>query len=332
MKIAILGTGTWGTALGQVLADNGHDVVLYGRDHEQVNSIQNEHFNPKYFGKDFLLPHNIQATEDLKQAVDQAHYIVFAVPSNALRSILGHLAPLIPKNAVLINTAKGFDPQTKQRLSALIRSFFPKNQYFPIVSLIGPSFAEEVIRRNLTLVTSTCKKQFHAQEVAKLFSNDYFRVYAQKDEIGAEIGAAMKNVIAIASGIIEGQGYGDNARAALITRGLAEITKFGIAFGGKWKTFQGLTGLGDLTLTCTSTHSRNYRAGVMIGQEDSAETFLLNRHETIEGISATQIIHHLGNEKGIDLPIVNAVYQVLFERAQPSKMIKSLMARPLKDE
>ncbi len=332
MKIAILGTGTWGTALGQVLADNGHDVMLYGRDQDQVLSIQNQHINPKYFGNETILPNNIQATGNLSQAVGDAHYIVFAVPSQALRPLLEQLVPFIPDNAVLINTAKGFDPQTKKRLSILIHSFFPKNKYFPIVSLIGPSFAEEVILRKLTLITSTCKKQVHAQTVAKLFSNDYFRVYAQKDEIGAEIGAAMKNVIAIASGIIEGLGYGDNARAALITRGLAEITKFGIACGGKRKTFQGLTGLGDLTLTCNSTHSRNFRAGVSIGKEDSAQSFLIHHQDTVEGIPATQIIHLLGKETGIDLPIVNAVYNVLYRGDKPSVMVKTLMARPLKDE
>lgn len=332
MNVAIIGIGTWGTALGQVLADNGHDVVLYGRDPIQNQIINTEHKNPKYFGNDVLLSTKIKASDDLKATLSDSHFVILAVPSSALRNVLEQIKDLIPTNAILVNTAKGFDLKTKKRLSTLIQEFFPKRRRPGIVSLIGPSHAEEVIIRKLTLITSTCKNQKHAKAVATLFSNEYFRVYAQKDEIGAEIGAAMKNVIAIASGIIDGLGYGDNARAALITRGLAEIIKFGIFFGGKRKTFQGLTGLGDLTVTCNSQHSRNFRAGVVIGKEDSSKNFLLHHTETVEGIPATLIIHEIAEEHKLDLPIVHAVYEVLYRDAKPSVMVKSLMARPLKDE
>ena len=332
MKIAILGTGTWALALAQVLTDNGHSVMLHGRDPLQIRSINEEHRNPKYFGKDLFFSPEITATEDLFEAIKNARYIVLAIPSNALRGVLEQLRDAIPSHAILVNTAKGFDVKTKKRLSCLISEFFPQRNHPGIVSLIGPSFAEEVIQRNLTLITSTSKNKKHAHEVARLFSNEYFRVYAQHDEIGAEIGAAMKNVIALASGIIDGLGYGNNARAALITRGLAEIVKFGTFFGGKRKTFQGLTGLGDLSLTCNSMHSRNFRAGLVIGKEDSAENFLKTHLDTVEGILATLIIHTLAKEHGLDLPIVNSIYEVLYHEGKPSEMVRGLMARPLKGE
>ncbi len=332
MKIAIFGTGTWALALGQVLTDNGHSVMLHGRDPLQIKSINEEHRNPKYFGNEVFFSAQITATTDIQEALSNARFVVLAVPSNALRGVLEQICGLISSKTVLVNTAKGFDVQTKKRLSILIRDFFPQRKRPGIVSLIGPSFAEEVVIRKLTLVTSTSKSKKLAHEVAHLFSNDYFRVYAQHDEVGAEIGSAMKNVIALASGIIDGLGYGNNARAALITRGLAEIVKFGTFFGGKHKTFQGLTGLGDLSLTCNSMHSRNFRAGIEIGKNDAAETFLKTHSNTVEGILATLIIHTLAKEHGLDLPIVHAVYEVLYHEGKPSEMVKRLMARPLKGE
>ena len=332
MKIAIFGTGSWALALGQVLTDNGHSVMLHGRDPLQIKTINEEHRNPKYFGNDFFFSPQILATADIQETLNDAHYVVLAVPSNALRGVLEQIHDLITPKMVLVNTAKGFDVQTKKRLSCLIRDFFPQRKHPGVVSLIGPSFAEEVIIRKLTLITSTSKSKKMAHEVAHLFSNEYFRVYAQQDEVGAEIGSAMKNVIALASGIIDGLGYGNNAPAALITRGLAEVVKFGTYFGGKRKTFQGLTGLGDLSLTCNSLHSRNFRAGIEIGKEDSSQNFLKTHANTVEGILATLIIHTLAEEHRLELPIVNAVYEVLYHEGKPSEMVKRLMARPLKGE
>ena len=332
MRIAIIGTGTWGTALAQVLVDNGHQVMMYGNSIEQVDDIQKRHQNTRYFGADLFLSPKIKATTDLAKAVTNRRIILIAVPTNAVRSVLEQIAPLIAHKVTIINTAKGFDPSTNERMSELIRELIPKENRKAIVSLIGPSHAEEVILRNLTAITATSLDIREARLVQKLFSNNYFRVYTNKDEVGAEIGVAMKNAIAIASGVLAGLGYGDNARAALITRGLTEMVRFGRAFGGQMKTYLGLTGLGDLIVTCNSLHSRNFMAGFQIGKDDTSKDFLAKNVATVEGIRAAKTIYLLAKAKQIDIPIVEAIYRVLYEDAKPSEMIARLMVRPLKAE
>ena len=332
MKIAIIGTGTWGTALGQVLTDNGHDVILYGREESQVKQINEEHRNVEYFGPDLLLPNSIVATNSLEEALNGRRYIVLAVPTAAMRSVLAKIAPILKNKTYFINAAKGFDPETSVRISELIRNEIPEEKRFEIISIIGPSHAEEVILRQLTAVTSTCLNLALAHRIAKLFSNNYFRVYAQTDEVGAEIGAAMKNTIAIASGILQGLGYGDNARAALVTRGLAEMVKYGKHFGGHTKTYLGLTGLGDLMVTCNSYHSRNFMAGLQIGRDDSSAHFLATNKATVEGIRTAKVIFDIAKKYQIELPIVESVYHVLYDDAKPSELIRQLMTRPLKEE
>lgn len=332
MRIGVIGTGTWGTALAQVLVDNGHQVMMYGNSIEQVDDIQKRHQNTRYFGADLFLSPKIKATTDLAKAVTNRRIILIAVPTNAVRSVLEQIAPLISHKVTIINTAKGFDPSTNERMSELIRELIPKENRKAIVSLIGPSHAEEVILRNLTAITATSLDIREARLVQKLFSNNYFRVYTNKDEVGAEIGVAMKNAIAIASGVLAGLGYGDNARAALITRGLTEMVRFGRAFGGQMKTYLGLTGLGDLIVTCNSLHSRNFMAGFQIGKEDTSKDFLAKNVATVEGIRAAKTIYLLAKAKQIDIPIVEAIYRVLYEDAKPSEMIARLMVRPLKAE
>lgn len=332
MRIGVIGTGTWGTALAQVLVDNGHQVMMYGNSIEQVDDIQKRHQNTRYFGADLFLSPKIKATTDLAKAVTNRRIILIAVPTNAVRSVLEQIAPLIAHKVTIINTAKGFDPSTNERMSELIRELIPKENRKAIVSLIGPSHAEEVILRNLTAITATSLDIREARLVQKLFSNNYFRVYTNKDEVGAEIGVAMKNAIAIASGVLAGLGYGDNARAALITRGLTEMVRFGRAFGGQMKTYLGLTGLGDLIVTCNSLHSRNFMAGFQIGKEDTSKDFLAKNVATVEGIRAAKTIYLLAKAKQIDIPIVEAIYRVLYEDAKPSEMIARLMVRPLKAE
>jgi glycerol-3-phosphate dehydrogenase (NAD(P)+) len=242
------------------------------------------------------------------------------------------IAPLITEKVWMINTAKGFDPLTNQRLSETIRSLIPKKFVKAVVSLIGPSHAEEVIDRQLTLVSAVCKKVESAEMVSQLFSNEYFRVYVQKDEIGSEVGSALKNVIAIASGVVTGLNLGDNARAALVTRGLAELMQLGKVLGGKLKTHAGLTGLGDLIVTCYSKHSRNYQAGIKIGKDDSSQNFLETNQETVEGVAFAKIAHQLAKKYKLKLPIIEAVYAVLYEKKRPSELIKLLMNRPLRVE
>jgi glycerol-3-phosphate dehydrogenase (NAD(P)+) len=331
-KIAILGAGSWGTALAQVLADNGHEVFMYAKDPKVCKEINERHTNASYFKEVFNLPKTIHASCDLQEVVANQNVIMLCVPSHAVREMVKNLAPLIHEKVCIINTAKGFDPLTNQRLSETIRNVLPKKCVKAVVSLIGPSHAEEVSERQLTLVSAVCKKVEHAEMVSLLFSNEYFRVYVQKDEIGSEVGSALKNVIAIASGVVTGLNLGDNARAALVTRGLAELMRLGKVLGGKLKTHAGLTGLGDLIVTCYSKHSRNYQAGIKIGKDDSAQNFLETNQETVEGVAFAKIAHQLAKKYRLKLPIIEAVYAVLYEKKRPSELIKSLMNRPLRVE
>mgnify|MGYP003309847340 CR=1 FL=1 len=332
MKIGIIGSGTWGTALAQVLTDNGNDVTIFGNRQEQIDDINNNHKNTFYFGSEITLDKKIKATTDLAEAISGAEMILLSVPTNAIRSVLEKVKPLLKSKVTFINTAKGFDLDNECRITEVIRDVIPSSLRNPIVSLVGPSHAEEVIVRDLTCVCSVCKNKDFAMEIAKIFSNDYFRVYANDDEVGSEIGVAMKNAIAIASGILEGLKYGDNARAALCTRGLAEIVRFGSFYGGKKETYLGLTGLGDLIVTCYSFHSRNFTAGLEIGKADGAEEFLKNNTKTVEGIRTIDIIYRKASENNIELPIIGSLYRIIYKGKKPSLEIEKLMGRPIRSE
>ncbi len=330
MKIGVLGSGSWGTALSQVLCDNGHEVLLYGRNENEVNDINENARNRAYFG-DHPLADGLTATQDLSKLGAFCDAYLLAVPSGAIGAILGAIRPYIQPHTILINAAKGFDLESGKRLSVFIRDTLSGISYRGVVTLVGPSHAEEVIRRMLTSLAAVSLDKTLAEEAQKLFSNSYMRVYAATDERGAEYGAAVKNVIALASGMLEGQGYGDNAKAALITRGLAEIVRYGMGKGALQKTFFGLTGVGDLIVTCFSKHSRNYRAGLSIGKADSAEALRDNK-ETVEGIQSARAVYFDSLKMGIEMPIVASVYRVLFEGEKPSDEIERLMNRPLRAE
>lgn len=332
MKFAVLGSGTWGSALTQVLTDNGYDAIIYGKDQSQVDDINNNHKNTHYFGENIAFDPKIKATSSLAEAVKDRDVIILSVPTMAFREVLGNLVPLLTKKTIFINTAKGFDTEKDSRLSDLLRELIPEEYRYPIVSLIGPSHAEEVIVRDLTCVCAVSQDLDLAFKIAECFSNSYFRVYPNNDEIGSEIGVAMKNAIAIASGILKGLNYGDNARAALCTRGLAEMVRLGKSFGGKKTTYLGLTGLGDLIVTCYSFHSRNFTAGLKIGQDDSVEPFFETNTKTVEGIRTIKVIYEIAQEKGIELPIIEALYQVVYQKEKPSVVVSNIMNRPIKEE
>ena len=332
MKCTIIGSGTWGTALGQVLADNGNDVIIYGIDEKEIYDISHNHQNSKYFSNEVILPNNIKATSSLSEALEEVEVIVIAVPSISYRIVLNNIKDLLNKKVHIVSVAKGFDPLTLKRMSEVVREVIPSSLRYEVVSLLGPGHAEEVILRLLTCITSTCVDEEEAKFIQQVFANNYFRVYAQTDEVGAEYGAAIKNAIAIASGITQGIGLGDNATAALVTRGLVEMIRLGTLCGGKKETFIGLTGIGDLLVTCNSKHSRNYQAGLQIGKDNSAELFLKNNTKTVEGIRTAKILYELSKEKNIEMPIVESVYKVLFENEKPSDAITKLMARELKKE
>lgn len=329
MKIAILGSGSWGTALAQVLADNGQNVVIWGKNPDEIADL-NQHKNTKYFENLEINPH-INATDQLQDVAD-AQVILLAVPTAAIESVCQQINSLLTQKVIVINVAKGFHPITHQRLSEVIKENMDAKRLQAVVSLIGPSHAEEVIIRLLTSVNAVCEEEQAACIVQNLFSNDYFRVYRNTDVIGAECGVAIKNIMALASGILTGLGEGDNARAALMTRGLAEMSRYGIAQGGKSETYLGLTGVGDLIVTCTSIHSRNFQAGLLIGKEDSANSFWQTNTKTVEGVKAAKVVYEESINKGIDMPITEQVYRVLYEQVKPSEAIKLLMSRELKSE
>lgn len=326
--IGVISSGSWATALSQVLADNNHELLMWSRSKEVVEEINNRHTNSKFF--DVEINHNIVATDDFNR-LNEADVILLGVPTKAFEEVLNHLYEILDHEVLIINVAKGFYHEDNSRLSIVIKRIL-KDKCKSVVSLIGPSHAEEVIKRLLTTVNSVSDNEEDAIYIQNLFSNDYFRVYRNDDVVGAEIASAIKNIMALASGIITGLGQGDNARAGLMTRGLAEMTRFGLAMGGKMETYLGLNGVGDLIVTCSSIHSRNFQAGLKIGEADSAEEFLKNNTKTVEGIYAAKAIYELANSLNIEMPISAEVYKILYENKKPSLAIHQIMNRSLKKE
>lgn len=332
MNILVIGSGSWGTALAQTAVDNGNNVIIYGVSEDEVSDINITHRNSKYFDG-VILPKELCATTDLAKAMEiNPAIILLAVPTFAIRSACENIVKYLKKPTIIINVAKGFDPTTNDRLSDTIREVIPTEYLSSVVSLIGPSHAEEVILRKLTSICAVSQSHEDAKIVQQVFSTDYMRIYTGTDEVGSEIGVAIKNVLAIASGIAYGLGHGDNTRAALITRGLQEMARFGIAHGGQPETYMGLTGVGDLIVTCFSIHSRNFQAGSRIGMDDSAKDFLSTNKKTVEGIRTAQIVHDIAERKHIDMPICEEVYQVLYMNKKPTTAITDLMSRDLKGE
>lgn len=330
MRIGILGSGSWGTALAQVLSDNGNDVLVYGVVPSEIDDININHKNTAFFG-DTLINDNIKATLNLSEMADYNDIIVVAVPTKFITGVLESVKPYVCRNTIIVNVSKGFEQKTNKRISDCVRDTMAGISYKGLASLVGPSHAEEVILRKLTTVCAVSLDESVAREVQSVFSNNYLRVYITSDEIGAEYGVAIKNVIAIASGMLEGIGYGDNAKAALITRGLQEMIRYGMSKGAKQNTFFGLTGVGDLIVTCFSPHSRNYQAGLEIGKANSASV-LANNSSTVEGVNSCKAVYEDAEKNGIEMPIVSAVYRVLFMGTNPSDEVADIMSRPLKSE
>jgi glycerol-3-phosphate dehydrogenase (NAD(P)+) len=330
VKVSVIGSGSWGTALAQVLADNNVDVNIYGQNESEVNDILLNHKNSRYF-EDVVINENIKATTNLNDII-YSDIILLAVPTGAVESVCENINKIINKKVIIINVAKGFHPVTHERMSEVIKRNIDEYKLKAVVSLIGPSHAEEVIIRLITVINAVSDNEEAATLVQELFSNNYFRVYRNYDVIGAEIGVAIKNIMAIASGMLTGIGQGDNARAALMTRGLAEMTRYAVYFGGKTETFLGLDGVGDLIVTCTSIHSRNYQAGYTIGKNNNAKEFMKTNKTTVEGIQACKVIHEEAIKHNISMPITEQVYKILYEYKDPKDAIESLMRRDLKEE
>lgn len=330
-NICVLGSGAWGTALADLLGRNGNRVRIYGICREELDDINEHGRNAKYFGESFRLCDGIRATSALDEALSDADLILFAVPSFAIRETVQRVRDRLTAETIIVNVAKGFDSETEQPLGRMIAEQLPPEYRHNVVSLLGPTFAEEVAERQCTAITASGTDLSVLREVQQIFSSGYFRVYINDDALGAEYCAALKNVIALACGIADGIGCKVNSRAALITRGLAEIVRFVTFFGGNAKTCYGLAGVGDLILTCSSRTSRNYTAGCIIGSS-SAEQFFAENKKTVEGVFACEIAHRIAGENGIYAPIVNSVYNILFRGSKPIDEIGRLMTGDLKAE
>lgn len=329
MKLGIIGGGAWGTTLGQTLIDNGHEVLIYDFNINAVNKI-NQHFHPFF---DTVLPLSEKATSNLKDVIDFANYFILSVPTKAVRSVLKEMNLLLNKKATFINVAKGIEPETLKRVSEIVEEEISNENLNGFVVLTGPSHAEEVIVRKLTLLVSSSKNIELAKEVQKIFSNEqYLRVYTSTDLIGCEFGGAVKNAIAVISGACTGMGLGENARAAVITRGIIEIVRVVEAMGGKRDTAFGLTGIGDLIVTASSENSRNFTAGKKIGQGVPIDQVYAEQKQTIEGIRTIEALHHLSQVYHIDLPMINVAYEIIQNKLTVQEALPKLLSRDLKSE
>jgi glycerol-3-phosphate dehydrogenase (NAD(P)+) len=329
MKISIIGGGAWGTTLGQTLVDNGHQVLIYDLNPSAVDKI-NSHLHPFF---DTVLPNEVVATTSIDEIVNFSHYFLLSVPTKAVRIVLKSLNPLLKQPSVFINVSKGIEPQTLKRVSEIVEEEIEPSKLKGFVVLTGPSHAEEVILRKLTLLVSSSKDHALAVDVQHIFSNDsYLRVYTSADLVGCEVGGAIKNAIAVVSGICTGLGLGENARAAVITRGIIEIVKVVEIMGGKRDTAFGLTGIGDLIVTASSENSRNFTAGKKVGLGISVDQIYAEQKQTIEGFRTIEAMHDLSIKHGVELPMVNTAYDILFNNLKVEEGLQRLLSRNLKSE
>lgn len=330
-KVAILGPGSWGTALSQVLNDNAHDVRLWGNIPAQIDEINTEHTNKHYF-KDIVLDEKIKATLDLREALADVDAVLFVVPTKVTRLVAKQVAEVLDHKVVVMHASKGLEPGTHERLSTILEEEIPADLRSEVVVVSGPSHAEETIVRDITLITAASKDIEAAKYVQSLFSNHYFRLYTNTDVVGVETAGALKNIIAVGAGALHGLGYGDNAKAAVITRGLAEITRLGVKLGADPLTYSGLSGVGDLIVTGTSVHSRNWRAGDALGRGEKLEDIERNMGMVIEGISTTKVAYEIAQELGVYMPITSAIYKSIYEGADIKESILGMMSNEFRSE
>ncbi|MGC6768585.1 NAD(P)H-dependent glycerol-3-phosphate dehydrogenase [Enterococcus sp. LJL51] len=330
-KIAVLGPGSWGTALAQVLAENGNEVRIWGNDEKQIEEINQFHTN-KHYLPDLVIPDSIKGVKSLEECIADVDAVLFVVPTKAIRAVAKEFTKLAQNQPLIIHASKGLEQGSHKRISEVLMEEIPSNKRKGIVVLSGPSHAEEVAVHDITTITAASEVIEHAEYVQKLFMNSYFRIYTNEDVIGVETGAALKNIIALGAGAIHGLGFGDNAKAAIMTRGLAEISRLGVAMGANPLTFIGLSGVGDLIVTCTSIHSRNWRAGNLLGKGHSLDEILENMGMIVEGVSTTKAAYELAQQMNIDMPITEAIYQVLYEDKEVKQAAKDIMLRDGKTE
>jgi glycerol-3-phosphate dehydrogenase (NAD(P)+) len=312
-KVAVLGPGSWGTALAQVLAENGHEVKIWGNHEAQIDEINTYHTNRHYL-PDLKIPESIQGEKSLKEAVKDADAVLFVVPTKAIRSVAQEFAKVSENKPVIVHASKGLEQDTHKRISEVLTEEIPEAHRQGVVVLSGPSHAEEVAVHDITTITAASE-------------DDYLRIYTNPDVIGVETGAALKNIIALGAGALAGLSYGDDAKAAIMTRGLAEISRLGVAMGANPLTFIGLSGVGDLIVTCTSVHSRNWRAGNLLGKGKKLDEVLDNMGMIVEGVSTTKAAKELADSMNVSMPITEMIYDVLYNDKDVRQACRDLMTR-----
>jgi glycerol-3-phosphate dehydrogenase (NAD(P)+) len=328
MRAAVVGAGAWGTALADLLARNGHDTTLWAREADVVASVNERHENARFLAG-FPLDPALRADGDMRAAVDGAELVVYAPPSHVLRAIASQAGDSVPRHATLAVASKGIERDSLEIMTDVVTEALPGRQ---VVAISGPSFAAEVAARQPTAIVAASDSPDAAECVQRALSSPEFRVYSHDDVVGVELGGALKNVMALATGILDGLGLGFNSRAALITRGLAEMTRLGVALGARPATFAGLAGLGDLVLTCTGALSRNRAVGVELGKGRTIDEVLAGRETVAEGVLNAQSARALAERAGVEMPIVNAVHGILFEGTPVRAAVSDLMSRALRAE
>ncbi|ADI02234.1 MAG TPA: NAD(P)H-dependent glycerol-3-phosphate dehydrogenase [Syntrophothermus lipocalidus] len=330
-KIAVLGAGSWGTALAGLLGNKGYSVCLWGRPEDGVLDIEKTRENRRFLPGVFL-PETVSMTTDMKEAISGAWLVVISVPSQAVREVTLKLKPWLGPRTVIVNTAKGLELKTYLRMSQVVAQVLGEEIINRYAVLSGPSHAEEVGQGMPTAVVSASYYKRTAFLVQEVFMTSNFRVYTNPDVAGVELGGALKNIIALGSGITEGLGFGDNPKAALLTRGLSEMARMGVAMGARSQTFAGLSGIGDLVVTCNSLHSRNRRAGMLIGQGKTLKEALDEVGMVVEGVTTARAAYELARRIKVTMPITRATYQVLFRNKDPLEAVSDLMRRKKKHE
>jgi glycerol-3-phosphate dehydrogenase (NAD(P)+) len=330
-KVAVLGAGSWGTALAKLLADKGFETRLWSRREDQAQAIQEKRVNEDYL-PGAMLPPTLTATHDLERALTGVDLVLVVVPTVGIRDVLEKAAPLIPKDVPIVSATKGIEQGTLKVVSEIFEEYLPPEEHWRLTYLGGPSFAKEVAERVPTVVCVAGKDEATVKRVQDWLWTDRFRVYRTDDVIGVELGGALKNVIAIAAGVADGMGLGHNSRAGLITRGLAEITRLAVARGGHPLTLSGLSGMGDLVLTCTGALSRNRQVGVKLGQGMKLSEVLGGMNMVAEGVKTSKSAHELGLREDVDMPITREVYLLLYHDKSPAEVVETLMMRPLRAE
>ncbi|MBK7862765.1 MAG: NAD(P)-dependent glycerol-3-phosphate dehydrogenase [Archangiaceae bacterium] len=331
MKACVYGAGSFGTAVATVLASNCETVALYGRDAAAIDALNATHENAGYL-PGLKLPERVRGTTSIEEAARGADLVVVATPSHATRELIGRALPYLPRSVPIITVAKGIENDTLLTMTEVLEQALPEELHPYVGVLSGPSFAKEMVLRLPTIVTIAARWEKLAQRAQKIFSNDTFRTYTSTDVVGVQVGGSLKNVIAIAAGMADGLGFGHNARAGIITRGLAEITRVAVRMGANPLTLSGLAGMGDLVLTCTGELSRNRRVGLALGQGKKLDDVLAEMKQVAEGVKTARAARDLSKKMGVELPICEQVYLIAYEGKNPKQAVMDLMTRTPKAE